>query len=306
MNKAIIIGGLAVVLIIVVIIMLLLLKDNSKNSEAEVKQKVVKEKKAFKLPNLNTSIGEGLIDYDNYDMSIVERAMWALIAGVGLFAVGYVFYRNVIWSLLISFVGLLYPKMKKKDIIAKRKNELTKQFKEALYLICSALSVGKSVEMAFGDALNELRNLYENPSTFIIREFELIVRKINMNETIEDALADFAERAHQEDIKNFADIFIICKRTGGNLNTVIRTASTVIGEKIEIKQDISTQVSGKKYEAKVLTLVPVFIILFLQYSAPDFMAPVYTGVLGRLLMTVALVMIGTGSIWAQKVVNIEV
>ena len=309
MNKPVLIAGMVAVVVIIIAVIVLLFKDNSKEAETSDKPQRLPDTNSSgsKMAALfNYSAGTGFIDYDTYEMSKKEFIFWVVAAGTLLFGIGYVFYRHIIWALVLSLFGLLYPRIKKKDIIIKRKNELIKQFKEALYLIVSSLSVGKSVEMSFVEALSELKNFYENPNTFIIKEFEIIVRRINMNETVEDALQDFARRAHQEDIQSFADIFNICKRTGGNLNTIMRTSSSVIGDKIEIKQDISAQISGQKYEAKVLTFIPVFIIVFLQYTAGDFMAPVYVGVAGRLLMTVALIMIGIGSLWAQKIVNIEV
>jgi len=38
--------------------------------------------------------------------------------------------------------------------------------------------------------------LYPDPDTYIIREVEYIVRRLEMNETIEDALEDLAKRSH--------------------------------------------------------------------------------------------------------------
>jgi len=43
--------------------------------------------------------------------------------------------------------------------------------------------------------------LYPDPDTYIIREVEYIVRRLEMNETIEDALEDLAKRSHLEDIQ---------------------------------------------------------------------------------------------------------
>jgi len=109
-------------------------------------------------------------------------------------------------ALILTPLALLYPKRKTKDIIEKRKSELNLQFKDLLYSISASLTAGKSVETAFKEALNDLCILYPDPDTYIIREVEYIVRRLEMNETIEDALEDLAKRSHLEDIQNFTDV----------------------------------------------------------------------------------------------------
>ena len=91
-----------------------------------------------------------------------------------------------------------------------------------LYSLSSALSVGKSVETGLKDSLTDLRVIYPDPQTDILVELEYIIRGISMNNTVESMLQKFAERAHLEDVDNFVDIFVTCKRTGGDLIQVMR------------------------------------------------------------------------------------
>ncbi len=113
-----------------------------------------------------------------------------------------------------------------------KKNQLTLQFKDMLYSLSSALSVGKSVETGLKDSLTDLRVIYPDPQTDILVELEYIIRGISMNNTVESMLQKFAERAHLEDVDNFVDIFVTCKRTGGDLIQVMRSTSNTIGEKL--------------------------------------------------------------------------
>lgn len=66
-----------------------------------------------------------------------------------------------------------------------------------------------------------------------------------MNENIESILKDFATRSGIEEIHHFADVFSVCKRSGGNLVEIISTTSRMIGERIEIKQEIETSLTSK-------------------------------------------------------------
>lgn len=249
---------------------------------------------------------DGLIDYDVYVMSKEEKIINIAIAAIVIFLIGYMCYHNIILSILLAFVSLKWPKMRVKQKIAKRHSELSIQFKDMLYSLSSSLSAGKSVETGLKECLQDLRIIYPDDDTYIIQELSYIVRGIEMNETVEDMFSQFSERAHNEDIENFVDIFRTCKRTGGDMVQVIKTTSQTIGEKIEIKQEINTMISGKKFEFKALMIMPVFLILLLSISSADYMEPVFTTIIGHVVMTIAIALFAVAYIVGNKVMTIEV
>jgi len=249
---------------------------------------------------------DGLIDYDVYVMSKEEKIFNIAIAAVLIFGIGYMCYRNIILSALLAIVAVKWPKMRVKQIIKKRHSELAVQFKDMLYSLSSSLSAGKSVETGLKECLQDLRIIYPDDDAYIIQEISYIVRGVEMNETIEDMFAQFADRAHNEDIENFVDIFRTCKRTGGDMVQVIKTTSQTIGEKIEIKQEINTMISGKKFEFKALMVMPIFLILLLSVSSADYMAPVFETVIGHIVMTVAIALFAVAYIVGDKIMTIEV
>lgn len=319
MSKTLIFAIMAVVLVITIALVafVIIKNNNSYVVEEEMteskpkKAKINKSKSKKSLLEFEDDNGEvvnsnGLINYNNYNMSATEKRKWALIAMAIAFVASYIFYRSIIWSGIFCLVGIKFPEIKKKDLIQKRKQKLLLQFKEALYVISTSLSSGKSVENAFIDAHGDLESVFDfGDENYILDELTYINRRIKMNQTIEDALEDFADRSGLEDIKTFANVFISCKTTGGNLKSVTEITSNIIGEKITIKQDIETLISGKKFEANILGVIPFGIIIFLNASAPDFLESLYT-LPGRLLSTVALVVITISVLWAQKIMNIEV
>lgn len=249
---------------------------------------------------------DGLTDYSIYVMSQKEKILNILLAAAVLFAVGYIFYHNVIISAVLMLFSVKWPAIRTKQIIAKRKNQLQLQFKDMLYSLSSALSVGKSVESGLSECLRDLAVIYPDPETDILVELEYILRGISVNHTIESMFSQFAERAHLEDIENFTDIFVTCKRSGGDLIEVMRSTSNTIGEKIEIKQEIETLISGKKMEFYVMMLMPVVMVLFLSVTSADYMAPVFSTFVGRAAMTIAILTFVIAYFVGSKVMKIEV
>lgn len=266
----------------------------------KTKEKIAKEKTTIEPRE------DGLTDYNVYIMTKREKVFYTVVAMAALFAVGYIFYHSIILSLLLMLLGLKFPKIRTTQIIARRKKQLTVQFKDMLYSLSSALSVGKSVELGLRDCLKDLEIIYPDRSTDIIVEIEYILRGIGMNNTTESMFQQFADRAHIEDIENFVDVFVTCKRTGGDIIEVIRSTSNTIGEKIEIKQEIDTVISGKKYEFNFLMIMPIAMVFILSATAADYMQPVFTTIIGRVMMTVAIAIFIAAYFIGSKIMNIEI
>jgi len=245
-------------------------------------------------------------DYDVYVMTVSERWGFVAFAAVAIFVVAYIFYHSVVLALIFLPLALLYPKIKMKDIIKKRKNILNLQFKDMLYSLSSSVSAGKSVEMAFSDALKDLSIIYPDHDSYIISETEYIVGKIAMNCTVEAALRDFADRARLEDVSNFVDVFATCKRTGGNMVEIIRNTANIINEKIETKQEIDVVLAEKAFEQKVLSILPVVLIVILSTASGDYMQPVFERPIGKVVMTVSVGLLVLAYYLSKKVMDIKI
>ncbi|MDD2211919.1 MAG: type II secretion system F family protein [Clostridia bacterium] len=280
---------------------LFLFLEKGKKDEKSEEASLVKENSVGAETKNNT-----LVDYDLYVMSKKEWLFNFCLAAGFLFFVAYVFYRNIFLSLLVIPLAFFYPRLKTKEIIAKRKKELSLQFKEALYALSSSLMAGRSVESAFKESLKDLSLLYPDPQISIIQEFTYIMRRIAMNETIEEVLTDFAQRAHLEDLDSFVDVFVISKRTGGNIVEIIKNTSVIIGDKLQIEQEIDTILAQRKLEQKILNIMPIAMLLLLAWTTEDYMEPVFTTLEGRFIMTVAVLLLGLAAYLSKKIMTIEV
>lgn len=227
------------------------------------------------------------------------------LAALVVFFVGYIFYHSLLISILLCPLGFIYPRFKTKSIIQKRKEELNLQFKDLLYALSASMASGKPIEMAFRDAAKDLKVLYPNPEANIHREVESILNKLDLNETMESVLWDFAKRAHVEDIRNFVEVFCTCKRSGGNIIEIIQNTSRIIGYKIEAKEEIHTLVSAKRFEQKVLNAMPILMLILLSISAEDYISPIFTTVLGRIVVTIAILLLLGAFFLSKKIMEIE-
>lgn len=246
-----------------------------------------------------------LPDYGVYHLSMRQRMGCIILGGLVFFSIGYLFYHNLILSLLLGTAGLTIPKFWRRFMLERRRKTLNLHFKQALYSLSSSLSAGRSVENGFRDAVQDLLLLDPGGTSDLIFELKVIVSRMEYGEPIEVALQDFAQRAGMEDMENFADVFSTCKRTGGDLVEVVRRTSSVIGEKLDIQQEISVMIAQKRFESKALLAAPFLLLLFMNLTSPDYMETMYSGP-GVMISTFALAALGGCFLWISKMMNIKV
>lgn len=303
MNEWMFIGGIIAIIVIVAVTIIIVQKR--KQSKREKQEQF--EHEESELDFEDHLLGNQVTNYNELILTTRQYLFIAIIACGFFFIIGMIFYKSVITAFIFSLLGFLYPKLQKKKMLQKRKRELSQQFQQALFSLSSSLVAGRSIENAFIEVTKDLYLLYPDPNTHIIKEFELINRRLENRETIEYALMDFSERAGVDDITSFTDVFVTCKRTGGDLVEVIRRTSTLISQKLEVEQEISVMISQKKFESNAISMAPIIIVAILSNSASDYMLPLYRwSDLGPIVMTICLLIIGFSFWISQKIMNIKV
>ena len=244
-------------------------------------------------------------DYRYYRFTRTENIRCFLQGILFISALGYLFYHTVFAVLLLSPLVMVFRRKKREQRMEERKWKINQEFKDGIISLSAALSSGYSAENAFEEAWKDLKLLYKEDA-LIMREFSYIINQIRMNITVEKALNEFAERTGVEDILNFAEIFSTAKRSGGDLIKVIRSTANAISDKVEVKREIITMVTAKKYEADIMKIIPLGIIFYLQFFSPGFLDPLYHNILGRMVMSILLVAYLCAYYLADKIVAIEV
>lgn len=249
--------------------------------------------------------GPQAIRYDVYRLSVREWVLY-LAEGIGICGVVvFTFYRSLPLFLISLPAGFLYPLYKRKDLKKKRLEQLNLQFKEGILILSAALSAGYSVENAFAGSTVQLRQLY-GEEALLTREFTAIAGQLHMNRTVEQVLDEFADRSGLDDIKNFAGVFAASKRSGGELVSIISHTVSVIQDKIQVRQEILTLTAAKRMEQRIMNLIPFFLVAYIDSTSPGFFHLMYTTGLGRILMTVCLLVYLLAYGLSEKILNIEV
>ena len=236
---------------------------------------------------------------------------WELLlsaaAGMAFAAtVAFIFYSDFRFVLAAVPLGLLAIPLRKQQRVQRRRERFILQFKDMLYYLSVSLSAGKSLETSLSDAAVALVSQYGSEDTELLAELDAMNSRIRLREPVERVLAELAEKTGMEDVRSFSDVVAVCRRSGGNLVEVMQHSVRILREKMEISREMETTWAAKRLEQRILCVSPVFLVLLIRLGSGDFMEPMYNTATGRVIMTVALMLVAVGFTIGERIMKVRI
>lgn len=244
----------------------------------------------------------------DYDICRFSKKEWAAYLGKAAAlccCLNFFCYRSW-WAFPALFpLGIWYIRQAKEDRIRKRKQQINYQFRTVLQSLNTAVRAGYSLENAVRESRKDMQKIYGEKND-LVKELIYMENQMDVGIPVEKLFLDLGERSHVEDIQSFGEVLGIAKRTGGNLGEIMEQMNRVLGEKIRVKQEIDVNISGKKMEQMVMSLVPGGMILYMQISSGSFLDILYHNAAGAAVMTGCLAVYLFSFRMGRKIVAIEV
>ena len=240
-----------------------------------------------------------------YTMTLQEKGR-VVCSSMGItILIAVLFYRSI-WGCVIFPVVcyLVYQKIRMESY-ERKKQEMEEQFLHGMRVLNNSLQAGLSMENAWREVEKEILLLYGKESVFYM-EVKNMNASVSLNIPIEKLFLDFAYRSELEDAINFAELFHYGKRFGANWKHLIDAVVSHMGEKYEGRKEIEVMVAEKKMEQRIMNILPLGILLFLQVSAWDYMSVLFHNWLGVICMTVCLTAYIVSIIISEKILQIRI
>ena len=219
--------------------------------------------------------------------------------------VAYLFYDSLIGLLPGFAAGLLYYLEWKKEQEKKKRRRLLMEFKGFMRAVDAALEGGYSLENAIILAEKDVEKEFGRKAS-ILKHLTVVRRKMSLNEPVDTVFSDLAEETDLEEIRAFAEVIHIIRFSGGNTIQIIRDSVRTISERIDVENNISAVIAGKKLEQKIMVLMPFIIILYTRLTMKSFMNVLYEGFTGRAFMTVMLLLVLAADRIGRHITDINV
>lgn len=181
----------------------------------------------------------------------------------------------------------------------KRRQAFADQLDESLQMIASALRAGHSLVRALDTASREA----PAPTS---EEFARIVNENRIGRDLVEAMNVTADRMDSQDFRWIAEAVAVQRDTGGNLNEVLDGVGNTIRERNRILREVQTLSAEGRMSAVVLMVLPVLVGGGMTVVNPGYMAPLFAGATGYIVLGVGLVLFTIGGLWMRAVVNVRV
>lgn len=231
-------------------------------------------------------------------------AKWVLL---GLFCEGvlvYFFYRNA-WAFLALFwVVFVVAHIRWKEYRRQVLFQIENGFKEWSYYIKNGLQAGKSIENAMRSCKESFYTNVGDNHPFLIA-LEQVYHGLELNIPVEECIMQLATETGVEAIQDFAVVFRIVKRQGGNMIGVLENTITQIAEKIELRQELYAVFAAKKMEQRLMCIIPFGIMLFVGSASKGYFQSLYHNMRGICIMTGCLFVYLLATLWGEKLTEVS-
>jgi len=233
-------------------------------------------------------------------LTVGEFLSLQLIAALGAGVGGYFLFGTIVLALLAAVIGWFAPRWFMSSRQTARLKIFNNQLGDALNLMVNGLRSGYSVLQAMEAVSREL------PKPISV-EFARVVQEVQLGVSVEQALANMLRRINSDDLDLVVTAINVQREVGGNLAEILDVISFTIRERVRIKGEINTLTAQGKYSGYVISLLPIGLSLVLFCINKPYISRLFTsGFCGWAMVVCGLLMIGTGFLAIQRIVNIEV
>lgn len=239
----------------------------------------------------------------------LERAAWPLRASefmllqAGAAAVGWSVGLALSgrWPVGLTFglAGAFAPRFLLSRRVEKRSSDFVTQLPDTLQLLAGSLQAGYGFMQAVDTVSKE-----SSPPTST--EFGRVLTEARLGTPLNEAFDAMAERMGSEDFRWVVIAINIQRQSGGNLAALLETVGNTLRERDQLRRQVKVLSAEGRLSAVILTVLPFALASYLALVNRTYLRPLVEVAIGKVLIVVALLLMGAGVLWMRKLVRIEV
>ncbi len=239
-------------------------------------------------------LADAFIFMDYRKLAMYNIAAFAIVPIITWIVVG-----NWPATLLSCLVPAVAPRLIVARVRAKRLSKFREQFPDAMISLASSLRAGASLSVA-------LESLMRESKPPLSQEFGLMLRSQRLGVSFDESLAKMEQRLPLQEFSLFAAGLRIAREVGGNLADMLDSLAETMFKTMETEGKIAALTSQGKMQGYVMSGLPIFMMLVLNWLQPKEMYPLFNEPIGWAVLGVVGVMIVLGYLGISAVTNIKV
>jgi tight adherence protein B len=271
-----------------------LLKSNSVLSEPLDKAPGFFETFFERFGNVNLLFEQADTSLTVTRLVLISGAMAGVVAVMGG-ALGVHAALIPVFALMLALTPLMWVLMRRR----RRLKAFAAQLPDALEMLARALRSGQSL----GFGLNIVSAEMAPP---LGKEFGRVFEEQNLGIPLEDSLETMTDRIPNLDLKFFVTAVTLQRQTGGDLAEILDKIGTLIRDRFRIWGQVQALTGEGRLSGVVLMALPFVLFLAVYQLNPTYLMVLFTDVMGKKMLAVAIFMQILGALVIRKIVNIKV
>ena len=222
-----------------------------------------------------------------------------LVAIVVLPALVWLVTRDLPATLVMLGIIVLMPAIVYKTMRKQRLKRFEQQLPDGLTMISGAMRAGASLNIALEGMVNE------QPAP-LSQEFELFIKEQRLGVEFETSLKKMEERIPIQDFSMLITALMINREVGGNLAETMETLADTLRKKQMMEGKIEGLTAQGKLQGIVMTGLPIFLGVLLNFMEPEAMSKLWTTTIGWIVLSIIIVMEAMGYFIINKITSIDV
>jgi tight adherence protein B len=186
-----------------------------------------------------------------------------------------------------------------KSRLTKQRRRFEEQLADNLQVMSSALRAGHSF-------IGALAVVVEDSAEPSKTEFQRVIQDEQLGVPLEEGLEVVVRRMQNRDLEQVAVVASLQRHTGGNTAEVLDRVTETVRERGELRRLVRTLTAQGRLSRWVVSFLPVGVLIMLTIINPGFTEPLFTELVGRIMLAVAATMVVIGSLVIKKIIEIEV
>jgi tight adherence protein B len=133
-----------------------------------------------------------------------------------------------------------------------------------------------------------------------------VVSEIRLGRSIDDAMVEMADRVGSEDMRWAVMAVNIQRQVGGNLAEVLDIVANTVRERAYVQRQVRVLSAEGRLSIAILSALPFGIFIYLALMNPEYVAPLFDTMVGRILLVVGGALMGAGIFVMTRIVRIDV
>ncbi|MGE6779286.1 type II secretion system F family protein [Vreelandella titanicae] len=202
-------------------------------------------------------------------------------------------------ALLVSAALGASPPLVYRYLRKRRRFKAVHQLPDALTAIANNMSSGLSLTQSL-----ETTIAFERPP--LSQELGLVLRELRIGVPFEETMNNLYQRLPETEVQLVTSAMTVSREIGGNLSETLLQIASTLRKRLQVEGKIRSLTAQGKLQGLVMTGLPIFLVIALNYMQPEAMSYLFTEWYGWATVGVIVVLEAIGYHIIYKIVSIDV